>query len=255
VLDAVKYFQMKTLILACALLATTSTRATSTGEQDKLPDGALVIETQPVAPNRSLILWMVRPTKHPRETPDDPYTCPEYTRGSYYRGATRVSLVDPQTHKVINTVKISHEADEFDLPYNIRSDFYYGVEGVPKETEGKPTIMWLRDYNGDGKAWEFALFDAQACMGLATTLLGYSERQDKVIQYQTHLVVSDSTRKRSTTTQSWTDYLFSKKPTNPGSWKYEIDYRGRGGSLDKYEIRYDKQAERFQGKLGQTGGE
>ena len=42
---------------------------------------------------------------------------------------------------------------------------------------------------------------------------------------------------------------------SPGSWKYEIDYRGRGGSLDKYEIRYDKQAERFEGKLGQTGGE
>jgi hypothetical protein len=246
---------MKTLLLACALLATTPTFATSTGEEYKFADGALVIETQAVTPNRSLILWMVRPTKHPRETPDDPYTCPEYTRGSYYSGATRVSLVDPQTHKVINTVEISQEADEFDIPYNIQSDFYYRVEGVPKETEGKPTIMWLKDYNGDGKAWEFALFDAQACMGLATTLIGYSERQDKVIQYQTHLVVSDSKRKRSTTTQSWTDYLFSKKPTTPGSWKYEIDYRGRGGSLDKYEIHYDKQAERFEGKLGQSGGE
>ena len=138
-------------------------------------------------------------------------------------------------------------------PYKIRSDYYYHVEGVPKETEGKPTIMWLRDYNGDGKAWEFALFDAQACMGLATTLIGYSERQDKVIQYQTHLNVNDSKGKRSTTTESWTDYLFSKKPTRPGSWKYEIDYRGRGGVLAKYEIHYDKQTERFEGKLVETG--
>jgi hypothetical protein len=202
---------------------------------------------------------MVTPAKHPRETPDEPYTCPEYTRGNYYSGATRVSLVDPQTRRVINTVKISPEpgegCDEFDIPYRIRPDHYYRVEGVPKETEGKPAIMWLKDYNGDGKAWEFALFDAQACMGLATTLIGYSERQDKVIQYQTHLVVTDSKRKRSTTTQSWTDYLFAQKPTSPGAWKYEIDYRGRGGSLDKYEIHYDKQAERFEGKLGQTGGE
>ena len=246
---------MKTLLLACVFLSTTPTFATSTGGEYEFPEGALVIETQPVTPKRSLILWMVRPTKHPRETPDDPYTCPEYTRGSYYSGATRVSLVDPQTHKVINTIEVSQEADEFDIPYSIRSDFYYHVEGVPKETEGKPTIMWLKDYNGDGKAWEFALFDAQACMGLATTLIGYSERQDRVIQYQTHLVVADSKRKRSATTQSWTDYLFAKKPMSPGSWKYEIDYRGRGGSLDKYEIHYDKQAERFAGKLGQTGGE
>lgn len=250
---------MKTLLLACVLLSTTPTFATATGEQYEFADGALIIETQSVAPNRALVLWMVGPAKHPRETPDEPYTCPEYTRGNYYSGATRVSLVDPQTRRVINTVKIAPEpgegADEFDIPYSIRSDHYYRVENVPKETEGKPAIMWLRDYNGDGKAWEFALFDAQACMGLATTLIGYSERQDKVIQYQTQLVVTDSKGKRSTTTQSWTDYLFSKKPTSPGSWKFEIDYRGRGGSLDKYEIHYDKQAERFEGKLGQTGGE
>ncbi len=31
--------------------------------------------------------------------------------------------------------------------------------------------------------------------------------------------------------------------------RYEIDYRGRGGSLNKYEIRYNANAERFEGKL------
>jgi hypothetical protein len=250
---------MKTVFLACILVSTATTFAASPGEEYDFAEGALVIESQPVTPNRSLILWMVSPTKHPRGTSDEPYTCPEYTRGNYYSGATRISLVDPQTRRVINTVKISPEpgegADEFDIPYSIRSDHYYRVESVRKETAGKPTIIWLKDYNGDGKAWEFALFDAQACMGLATTLIGYSERQDKVIQYQTRLVVSDSNGKRSTTTQSWTDYLFGKKPASPGSWKFEIDYRGRGGSLDKYEVHYDKQTERFEGKLGQTGGE
>ena len=167
--------------------------------------------------------------------------------------------MDTKTRRVINTVKIlggdDETEDQFDLPYNIRSDYYYHVEGVPKETEGKPTIMWLRDYNGDGKAWEFALFDAQACMGLATTLIGYSERQDKVIQYQTRLSIKDSKGKRSSKTQRWVDYLFSKKPVSPGSWKYEIDYRGRAGDLDQYEVHYDKQSERFEGKLIETGGE
>jgi hypothetical protein len=246
---------MKTLLLTCICFSTMSAVAAPPATEYELGDGAMIIETQPVTPKRALVLWMVRPTKHPRDTPDEPYTCPEYTRGNYYSGATRVSLVDSQTRKVINTVNVSPEGDEFDLPYSIRPDHYYHVEGVPKETEGKPTLMWLKDYNGDGKAWEFALFDAQACMGLSTTLLGYSDRQDKVIQYQTHLVVSDSKQKPSASTEYWTDYLFSKKATSPGSWKYEIDYRGRGGSLDKYEIHYDKQTERFEGKLIQSGGE
>jgi hypothetical protein len=43
--------------------------------------------------------------------------------------------------------------------------------------------MCLRDHNGDGDALEFALFDAPACMGLETTLVGYSRARDKVIQY------------------------------------------------------------------------
>lgn len=251
---------MKTnLLLACVSLSTIPVFAASADENYALADGAMIIETQPVTPNRSLILWMIRPTKNPRATPADPYTCPEYTRGSYFSGPTRVSLVDPQTHRVINTIKISPDpgegADELDIPYNIRSDYYYHVDGAPKEAEGKPTVMWLRDYNGDGKAWEFALFDAQACMGLGTTLIGYSERQDKVIQYETHLAVTNSKGKQSATTEHWVDYLFSKKPTSPGSWKFEIDYRGRGGSLDQYEVHYDKQAQRFEGKLVETGGE
>lgn len=248
-----------TFLLICVCLSTAPAFAASTDEGYKLAAGAVIIETQSVTPNRSLILWMVRPVKHPRETPADPYTCPEYTRGSYYSGPTRVSLADPTTHKIINTIKIAPEpgegGDEFDLPYNIRPDHYYHVEGESKEAEGKPHLMWLKDYNGDGTEWEFALFDAQACMGLATALFGYSERKDKVVQYQTHLVVSDSKGKRSTRTESWTDYLFSEEPASPGSWKYEIDYRGRGGPLEKYEVRYDKQSERFEGKLVETGGE
>jgi hypothetical protein len=251
---------MKTTFLLVGIcLATTPVFAASIVDERELAEGATIIEAQSLTPKRSLVLWMVHPTKNPRDTPDEPYTCPEYTRGSYSRGPTRVSLVDLQTRKVINTVKILSDsgdgADEFDIPYRIRSNFYYHVEGAAKETEGKPTVMWLRDYNGDGKAWEFALFEAQACMGLATTLIGYSERQDKVVQYEVRLTGAKSKGKRSVTTGCWTDYLFSKKPASPGFWRYEIDYRGRGGSLAKYEIHYDKQAERFEGKLVETGGE
>jgi len=137
------------------------------------------------------------------------------------------------------------------MPYQIHSGLYYHVEGVSKGQEGKPRIMWLKDYNGDGKSLEFALFDALFCMGLQTTLIGYSERQDKVIQYPIRMEVINK-GKRSFEVKHWVDYLFSKKSKRPGYWEYEIDYRGRGGMLGKYKIHYNKQAERFDGKVVYT---
>ena len=246
---------MKTILLSSLVLILAC--SASSAQQRRpygLPAGALIVETQslnsPVHPDRALILWMVRPKKHPREAPDDVYSCPENTRGSYYSGPARVSLVNPKTHLVINTVKVIEEymdnADSFDIPYQIKAGMYYHVGGVPAEKEGKPTIMWLRDYNGDGRSFEFALFDAMACMGLETTLIGYSERQDKLVQYSVQLKVKGDNEKE-TRISHWSDYLFSEKPSRPGFWKYEIDYRGRGGSLDKYEVRYDATAEMFKG--------
>ena len=105
--------------------------------------------------------------------------------------------------------------EDFDIPYRIESGRYYHVAGVPQGKEGKPTIMWLKDYNGDGQAWEFALFDAIACMGLPTTLIGYSEAQDRVIQYPVTLTVIAGNQK-STRTALWVDYLFSQRPERPG---------------------------------------
>lgn len=246
-----------TVLLACILLLSSPSFAQRESQDYKLPAGALIIETQPVKTNRALILWMLNPGKIPRDVPDEPYTCPEETRGSHYNGATRVSLVDTQTRRIINTIRIRQEynegADEFDVPYEIHSGSYYRVEDIPTGREGKPTIMWLRDYNGDGQAQEFALFDALACMGLQTTLIGYSERQDKVIQYPTRLVVEEK-GKRSVAMRRWVDYLFSGKPKGAGYWKYEIDYRGRGGLIVKYEIRYNRRTERFEGKVVYTEG-
>jgi len=223
---------------------------------DALPNGASIIETQSLIsqgyPERQLILWMLKPTRHPREGDPAIYTCPEETRGSYYSGPTRVSLFDCKTNRIINTVSIVQEysdnEDSFDLPYRIHAGSYYHVAGVRAGKEGKPTIMWLKDYNGDGKALEFALFDALACMGLQSTLIGYSPSRDKVIQYPIQLEAMEE-GKHAKQIGHWCDYLFSKKPKAPGFWKYEIDYRGRGGSLDKYEIRYNTEKEIFEGKL------
>jgi hypothetical protein len=249
---------MKTTTLL-ALLVLLTFPAQSRGQTYELPAGATVIETRLVPskahPNRALILWMINPEKHPRDTTDEPYTCPEETRGHYYSGPARVSLADTRTKRVINTLKITTQPyldaegpdDSFDIPYKIH-DGYYHVPGAARGREGKPVIMWLRDYNGDGRAGEFALFDALACMGLATTLIGYSESKDRVIQYPVNLEVTED-GKRSQKTTYWPDYLFSRRPEGPGYWKYEIDYRGRAGTLDKWEVRYNRQREVFEGRL------
>ena len=224
-----------------------------------LPAGARMIETQSLKgegyPHRALLLWMVRPEKHPRDAAGDLYTCPEETRGSFFSGPTRVSLLDLDRGQVINTIKIRQEyfdgADTFDLPFKIHAGSYYQVPGAAVGKEGRPKLIWLRDYNGDGKALEFALFDAEFCMGLASTLIGYSERQDRVIQYRIHLRGKGGGQ-RTRSVSHWCDYLFSLKPCAPGYWKYEVDYRGRGGALDQYEIRYHAEAERFEGRFEWT---
>jgi hypothetical protein len=246
------------VLLALAASAQAQARRAPYG----LPAGALVVEERRLeldgGKKRALVLWMLRPKKYPRGPGDEPYTCPEETRGSFYRGPARVSLVDAASGRVINTVRVlqeySHGEDEFDLPYRIKAGGLYRVEGRPEGGEGRPTIMHLRDVNGDGKALEFALFDALACMGLETALFGYSGRQDRVIQYPVSLETTGGER-RVAETLNWVDYLFGREPAAPGRWKYEIDYRGRGGSLDSYEVRYNSRDERFEGVVTHTTGQ
>ena len=52
----------------------------------------------------------------------------------------------------------------------------------------------------------------------------------------------------SVQTDTWLDYLFVQdvlKPKARGLWNYEIDYSGRGGSIDSTEVRFDRQTRQF----------
>jgi hypothetical protein len=262
--------------LALAILSTAITTAlpgfAQPGPSSTIPDNAVVIERAPVPatvhPNRELLLWMISPVRHDRGAlEENPYTCPEQTLGSYYSGPARLSLLDARSGRVINTIKlmssISDDVDEFNIPYRILSGLYYLVPGVPKGSEGKPALLKLRDLNGDGIAAETAFFEAEACMGLPTTLIGYSVAKDRVIQYRAEIEVTEfeqningdrlGQRRRSgkpkVEDQVWIDYLFSEKPVRPGHWKYKIDYSGRGGCDDSYDLRYNRARETFVGTL------
>lgn len=219
-----------------------------------LPSGAKVIEIRDLKvggyPNRVLVLWMINPLDNPKT--DDLYTCPEVTRGSYYSGPTRVSLVDNKKMKIINTLTIKNGEDSFDIPYKIREGVgpYYVGSVMPGES-GTPTIMKLKDYNGDGKVLEFALFDSVACISPLSGLIGYSVIRDKVIQYPIKLTIYQEDEKSKTETSNW-EGLFSVEPKQPGYWDTEGDSRGRGGCLEKQITRYDKTNEMFVGTLTLT---
>jgi hypothetical protein len=243
--------------IICLLLCFAS-QAQAQSKIHGLPKGALIVETQKLPSvkhgTRALVFWLLNPKRNPSDYgSEEPIPCPDQSGGSHYSGPTRVSLLNLVTNTIINTVKVVKEyeddEDSFDVPYAIRKGYYYHVAAPVRRTvEGRPRLMWLQDYNGDGKALEFALFDALACMGLQTTLIGYSEKQDRVIQYPIHLDVIEG-NKHSTRVGYWADYLFNKKPHRPGYWKYDIDYRGRAGPLEKWDVRYNPKLEQFEGKL------
>jgi hypothetical protein len=219
-----------------------------------IPNNALILETWNLPASahadRALVLWMLNAEKHLRDS-GEIYTCPDQTRGDYYSGLLRISLVNPKTNQLINTLAVdgppSSDEKTIDIPCRIKDKLYYRVPGVSGEKEGKPKIINLVDLNGDGKALEFVLYNAIACMGLDTALIGYSTRQDKVIQYPVELRIQKAKGKPDAETLKWADYLFAEKPIRPGYFKYEIDYRGRGGTLDKYEVKYDPAQELFSG--------
>ena len=211
---------MKIILFGLCFLVLLGSAAFSQTDHYGLPAGAQVIEVQPLQsmkhPHRALVLWMQSPLKVPRDNPDDPYTCPEYTRGSHYRGATRVSLVDPQTKKIINTIKIlnSEGDDTFDIPYRIESGLYYHVSGVPKGKEGKPTIVWLKTTTATARPGNLPCSMPSPAWDCPLRLIGYREAQDRVIQYPVDLTVISGNQK-STRTILWVDYLFSKRPGRP----------------------------------------
>lgn len=216
-----------------------------------LPAEAKIIDFQPLTVtnnlSRALVLWMINPDQHSKI--NYIHACPEHGQGSVYTGPTRVSLIDTREMKIINTVVIKKgESDSMSISYRNSTDnwypFYFPFRNIPEANETIdiiPKIINLQDYNGDGRALEFAILaPPPACVGYSYTLIGYSEKQDKVIIYpiETNGKIS-----------YWGSYLFYKEPQEPGYWNYEIDMRGRGGCLQKYEIRYKEAEEIFEQKV------
>jgi hypothetical protein len=220
----------------------------------ELPHEAKIVEFREIPPSahrkRALIVWIISPKDLPRHTNEsESYTCPEDSRGWFHRGRTRVSLADTLSNRIINTIEVqvpltSGWLDEFDIPYRIKP-LLYRVEPPLTAGEGRPVILDLKDFNGDGKPFEFALFDAQSCSVVQTQLIGYSERQDRVVQYPIRL--KGGWEGRRDPTLLWLDHFALQKPVAAGIWHYTRNYNS--GSMATFDIRYDADAECFVGTV------
>jgi hypothetical protein len=220
-----------------------------------LPDRAVVLEEQKLPSSthveRALVLWVLAPPDgrlHDLgvDSDESAYTCPQQTEGHYYRAPTRVSLVDAVSRTVINTVPIRWlPVDAYDITFRLRPGYFYQVLGPLTTGSGSPHILALRDLNGDGKALEFCFYVMEDCTGPETMVVGYSERQDRVIIYSFHLRGNLFDRKDPVT--EWMDRFAMQKPISPMLWRYDFWYNS--GLHVSFDFRYLPDREDFEGTV------
>ncbi len=135
-------------------------QSTSTVPPTLRPAGAQIIETVilPTAKSRMLVLWMASP----RRVMATWVTAADLLYGDHWFGLTNLSLVDPVASKLINTIPVqppedSAERDGFAIPFFTYGGGYH-VPAPNRDRKGKPAIVHLKDFTGEGLPAQFALF-------------------------------------------------------------------------------------------------
>jgi hypothetical protein len=218
-----------------------------------LPAGATVLEEAPVPTgahaHRALILWVMTVNNLPVEdgsklSDEDVGGCPGETIGHGYNAPTRVSLVDTESKRVLNSVAVKlDDADEYPVPVWVRPGFAYATRAPLTHGWARPHIFTFKDFNGDGKALEFALYVMESCNGPLTMVMGYSERQDRVIVYD--FVLTGNSSGQPATPQRWMYRFAAHEPIAPMHWKYDEWYNS--GLSQEWEFRFVPDDEKFEG--------
>jgi hypothetical protein len=246
-------------------LMLTALRLSSSAMQGKsasysgLPDGAVILD-QEVIPawahsDRKLLFWVLPPPGNPLSPQDTAgeieYTCPVQASGHSRLLPARVSLADTRDRKIVNTipVKISTR-DEYDVPLRIRPGYFYEVRRPLKRGEGRPRLFSLHDFNDDGKPLEFAFYYMESCNGPLTMIMGYSQRQDRVIVYD--FIFNPAAPWEPPGPRQWMYRVTFRKPVEKMHWRYVDDYNS--GVHVEYDFRYQPDRERFEGIERQVGG-
>jgi hypothetical protein len=225
---------------AVTLVAQDSTPASI---QKLLPPDAKIIETAALRGNagksRSLVLWMRHPERAMRQ---GMLGCDDFVYGDRWYGPTRLSLVDPAKLKLVNTVEIrglNEGADDkehgFPLPFFVSNYFYY-VHLANANNEGTPKILYLHDLTGEGAQGQFVLFEYYVCGTSLTTVLGYSPKSDRAVQYR--LEISEQHKNRQVV--SWVPHIFSEKPSHPGYWDFTWEPGHGADCTIREQVSFDR---------------
>jgi hypothetical protein len=206
--------------------------------------------------NRALILFM-KDCKYFESNAEkqDYYTCPEISRGNYYSGKAYLSLVDTDLKKVVQTIKIPGikyqkadgkiEEKNIDLPIKIRPGNLYPVNNFKSFFQDEtPVVLDLKDFIGDGNKTQFVLFDAIDCAEIDTLLAGYDCEDDKILVYPVELQIN-----KNQGIGYWMDRFYLQQSTKKHVWNYSLNYKHRGGCIDKYNIEYIPAQKSFLGNL------
>jgi hypothetical protein len=238
------------LLSAIGVLATALNAQTL---EKLLPPGAKIVETADVSAvaskPRTLVLWMVHPSRHVREP--GPVYCGDLINGDYWEGPTRLSLVSSATATLINTILIktlSYDEndnekldDTFQVPFFLPNEYYH-VPHPNGRKEGKPQILYLKDFTGEGYAGQFPLFIYEHCGdGNPSALFGYSRVLDRALQYP--VVFVETGEKPSFAT--WVEAIFAAKPIRPGRWKFTWGPGHGDDDIIDEDVTFDSAKQRF----------
>jgi hypothetical protein len=224
--------------------------ATSPWITGLLPPEAKVIETADLKVggrnSRGLVLWMLHPTRVVRRETGG-LGCADWVYGDHWYGPTRLSLFDVTNKKLINTIEIrgmyegAEEKDHgFPIPFLVQNGSYYVPQGASNK-EGAPMILNLRDLTGEGVAGQFVLFEYEACAISLTTVLGYSPKSDRAVQYGVERV----TESGKPEVVSWVEQVFGAKPLQPGRWDFTWQPgHGAEGSV-REQVSFDQKKQVF----------
>jgi TPR repeat protein len=116
-------------------------------------------------------------------------------------------------------VRVAAAEDIFLLPFLVTSPSYYSIPQLNSKKEGKPVILTLRDLTGQGVAAAFVLFAYQACGIASTSVIGYSQQSDTVVQYPVEVVQSG----QEPIIGIWVEQIFGWDPVRPGHWDFTWD--------------------------------
>ncbi len=241
-----------------------------------LPANARIIDVKAFGTPRgmrTIVAWMTGLEVH-LDPGDDPYCCTYVTMGKgYFSGSLHFSLVSNVQNKIINTIRIYsagtwqrddtvHYSEEcVNYPFSIANPRYrdeiagliYHARGGTDTRDGEADIMDLQDLNADGKKYEFGLFIQGSCVGKSSTLIGYNEKEDILKWYQWHVDWKETGLNGKDSAYSSIEQWINEAMICPfekdGTKNYEYDYRGRGGSVMRYYLRYNKATDTYSGLI------